>query len=374
MTKHPGEPRPTAAGLTAQEEKEPNAPKTLLGNVWAKLAVSLLIAVAFALVLKRGGLPLWPSREALASVDRGSCVAYFVLLIGWYFLRAARWRHLLRPLVPDISLARVVSVSCIGYGAILVLPLRAGEFVRPYLIQIKERLTMATAMGTIGAERIIDGLMLTALLGFCLQISSPLSPLPDHIGNLNIPVVAVPLYSYLALTGFTCAFLLMGLFHLRPTLGKMIVEGTVGLVSNRAAARASEIVTRLSDGLRFLPRMRYVGPFLLESLVYWGLNALSIMVLARGCGLHGFSFTQAVVVMGVLGIGIVVPAGPGLFGAFQASTYAGLAMFYGDEVVLGPGAAFVFLLYAFQSGWHVVAALFFLATSRLKSRHAIPVS
>ena len=45
-------------------------------------------------------------------------------------------------------------------------------------------------------------------------------------------------------------------------------------------------------------------------------------ILARGCGIENISIVQAFVVMGVLGVGILVPAGPGLFGAFQASTYA----------------------------------------------------
>lgn len=344
------------------------APRALLGRLWVKLAASLGIAGAFVWTLQRGGLPLLPPREALARVDVGSCVLYFALLMLWYFVRAARWRHLLRPLAPGISTLRVIAVSCVAYGAILVLPLRAGEFVRPYLIRDRGRLSIASAMGTIGAERILDGLMLTTLLGVCLQLAPWLDPLPDHIGKLKIPVVAVPLYSYFALAGFVGLFVSMLVFHRWPALGRVIVERTLGLVSRRAAAAASEFVARLADGLRFLPDVRHVGPFLLESAVYWGVNALSFFVLARGCGLPGFTFTHACVVMGVLGIGIVVPAGPGLFGAFQASTYAALAMFYRDDVVLGSGSAFVFLLYVLQSAWHVVAAGLFVVVERRTRR------
>ena len=71
-------------------------------------------------------------------------------------------------------------------------------------------------------------------------------------------------------------------------------------------------------------------------------------ILARGCGIESITIVQAFVVMGVLGVGILVPAGPGLFGAFQASTYAALAMYFPDDVVLGPGGVFVFLLYVIQ--------------------------
>ena len=75
--------------------------------------------------------------------------------------------------------------------------------------------------------------------------------------------------------------------------------------------------------------------------------------------------------MGVLGLGVLVPAGPGLFGAFQASTYAALAMYFHDDVVLGPGTVFVFLLYTISGAWHLVAAGFFLVVDRDAAREVL---
>jgi glycosyltransferase 2 family protein len=129
-------------------------------------------------------------------------------------------------------------------------------------------------------------------------------------------------------------------------------------------------VASTADGLKFLPSFRHIGPFLFETAVYWGLNAFSMWVLARGCGIEHISVVEACVVMGVLGVGIVVPAGPGLFGAFQASTYAALAMFFPDDVVLGPGAVFVFLLYVIQCVWVFMAAGIFMVIDRAAVRQA----
>ena len=61
--------------------------------------------------------------------------------------------------------------------------------------------------------------------------------------------------------------------------------------------------------------------------------------------------------MGVLGLGIIVPGAPGYFGAFQASIYAGLALYFPESVVLGPGSAYVFLLYGIQLSMMFVNAL-----------------
>jgi uncharacterized protein (TIRG00374 family) len=335
-----------------------------------KLVISLLIAAAFAWTLRRGGLPIIPPAAALNKVDIESCVLYMLFCIGWNTVRATRWRHLLAP-IAQVPLRRVVAVSWIGYAAILIFPLRAGEIVRPYMMREKGKISMAAATGTIGAERIIDGLFLTILLGIALQLARPLSPLPDHIGKLPIPVAAVPLSAYLSLLGFVCAFILMGVFFVRPTLGRRIVERSLGVISAPLAKKAADFVDRTVDGLRFLPHKRHFGFFLAETAIYWLSNGLSMWFLARACGIASITVLQAFVVMGVLGIGILVPAGPGLFGAFQASAYAGLAMYFPDDVVLGPGGAFVFLLYVLQCVWQLLSAGFFLVVDREAARLVI---
>ena len=335
-----------------------------------KLALSIVIAGAFAWILRRGGLPLIPPASAFANVKMSYVVAYVFLLATWHTVRATRWRHLLAPL-GDIPLRRVLAVSWIGFGAILLMPLRAGEFVRPYMIRQKGKISMAAATGTVGAERIIDGLCLTILLFVCLQIAKPLDPLPDHIGKLNIPVAAVPGYAYLALIAFLCAFALMALFYWRPVLGHKVVEKTVGIFSKNVAEKAGEFIARTADGLKFLPNLKHFGPFMLETAFYWFTNGLSMWVLARGCGIEDITLIQAFVVMGVLGVGILVPAGPGVFGAFQASIYAALAMYFHDDVVLGPGGAFVFLVYVIQFVWHILTAAFFLVIDREAAREVI---
>ena len=332
-----------------------------------KLVVSLFIAAAFAFTLRRGGLPIIPPSESLKNVSLESIAVYVVLLITWNTLRATRWRHLLAP-IAQVPLRRIIAVSWIGFAAILILPLRAGEIVRPYMIRQKGRISMAAATGTIGAERIIDGLFITLMLGIALQLAPHQEPLPDHIGKLPIPVAAVPISAYLSLLGFTAAFALMGLFFFRPNLGRRFIEGSLGLVSPRLASRVSEFVARTVDGLRFLPHKRHFGLFLTETALYWGLNGVSMWLLARACGITSITLVQMFVVMGVLGVGILVPAGPGLFGAFQASAYAGLAMFFPDDVVLGPGGAFVFLLYVLQCAWQLLSAGFFLIIDRDAAR------
>ncbi|HYQ18814.1 MAG TPA: hypothetical protein VEQ58_23725, partial [Polyangiaceae bacterium] len=57
---------------------------------------------------------------------------------------------------------------------------------------------------------------------------------------------------------------------------------------------------------------------------------------------------QAFVTMGVIGLGSLLPAGPGMFGAFQVATYTSLAMYNSEQDVLTKGAMAVFGSYIVQ--------------------------
>jgi glycosyltransferase 2 family protein len=353
---------PTSGGAATAPVGEPSLSRpveatpvaSILQRHGLKLVISLLLGGGIAWVLARGGLPLVPPESAFAAVRPWTVVAYVGSLAVVHYLRAIRWRHLLRPL-GYASRRTVLSVAWIAFGAILLSPFRSGEIVRPYLISKRSEIRAWEATGTVGAERVIDGLLLSLMLFAGLQLATPLSPLPDHVGTLPVPAAAVPKAAYVALTIFMSAFALMGTFFFARDFARRTTFAIVGVVSRPLAERLAGIVERVADGLRFLPSPGHLVPFLVETLTYWIVNAAGVQLLAWGCGLTGITLAQAAVTVGCLGIGILVPAGPGYFGAFQLSTYMALAMYFPEAMLSGPGAAFVFFLYATQIGFHIVA-------------------
>jgi hypothetical protein len=206
-----------------------------------------------------------------------------------------------------------------------------------------------------GAERVIDGLVVTAVLAGALVFVPRLDPLPKTFGDLKIPVAAIPAAGYAALAVFVTAFVCMAIFYFARDFSQRVIKATVGRVSPKLADKVAAIVGGLAQGLHFLANKRHGAAFIFETLVYWGLNATGMWVLGLACGLP-MTFGHACAVMGVLAVGILVPAGPGLFGAFQASTYGALAMYFANTTITREGAAYVFLLYVVQFIWHIVAA------------------
>ena len=301
--------------------------------------MSLLLGGGFVWALGRGGLPIVPDRAAFASVTWWAVPAYVLALIVVLLLRSYRWTHLLRP-IADVPTRRVMGVGFVGMAAILYAPLRMGELVRPWMLAERSPVTFAQAAGTVAAERIIDGMLLSLMLLAGLLLSTPISPLPPH-------VVLVRLSAWVALGVFTSAFVAMGMFYALRDFARRLTLAVIGVVSKKAAELVTTQVERLADGLRFLPSAGHMVPYLRDTLVYWATNAFAMWILLRGCGLQA-TIPEACVTMGVLGVGILLPAGPGFFGAFQASVYAALAMFFSHDVVTGPGSAYVFLLYVCQ--------------------------
>lgn len=324
-------------------------------SLYKKLGLSLLPALAFVWVLKSGGLPLLPAKEELARVEIGGLVLYLVIWLTQYFIRCGRWYLLLAP-IQRLPFWTVIRVACIGFLAVGLLPFRMGEAVRPIMIRREGRLTAWAATGTVGAERVVDGLSISLILLISLRIAKPLDPLPDRIGELPIPAALVPGAAYAMSLVFAGGCAVMMVFYFWRAWARKMTEAVIGIVSKPLATWLATRVEQVAEGLGFLRDLRYAIPFLLGTVGYWGLNAATWWVLARACGLE-IGFFGAAATMGVVALGILVPATPGFFGAFQLGIYCGLAMYLAPEIVMRQGSAYAFLGYALPMGLSVIVGL-----------------
>jgi glycosyltransferase 2 family protein len=84
-----------------------------------------------------------------------------------YWGRALRWTVFLRPLKPRPSMRNLLSATLVGFTAINLLG-RPGEFIRPYLIAMKEEVPVASQLAAWVLERIADLFMVLLLFGFAL--------------------------------------------------------------------------------------------------------------------------------------------------------------------------------------------------------------
>lgn len=347
------------------------APATPPHRRWqVRLLVSLLVAGAFLLFMQRGGVPMLPDRDSFKFVRWWTVPTYFASLLVVHWFRAWRWNYLLRP-VAKVSHARIVAYAWVGFFAIMMLPLRMGEVVRPILLRREGNISGSAALGTIAAERVLDGLFVALLLAATLRFVH--RPPLDGVSFSGIPVRMVVHYGYLTVAVFSAALFVLGFFLAARRLAERLTAMIVGVVSKRLAARLSRMVGDLADGLRSLPDPSLMGPFLLQTAIYWTVNALGMWLLGYGCGLP-MNPAQGFAVMGVLAMGILLPAGPGLFGPFQYSIFLALMLYFPEHDVRTKGSVYVFLMYVCQFVFTTIAGIGSLLWAHIDPRTALDES
>ena len=139
---------------------------------WLTLVITAVAVGAICLWLWRaaeGGFDWQKVATAFRNLNYAWIAASIVLAILTYVGRALRWAVLIKPIKPKPNLVSLFNATVIGFTA-LVLFGRPGEFVRPYLIAVKERLPVASQFAAWTLERVFD--LLAALLIFGIALSS----------------------------------------------------------------------------------------------------------------------------------------------------------------------------------------------------------
>jgi glycosyltransferase 2 family protein len=337
-----------------------------------KLLLSCGFGCALLWALHRGGVPLVPAKSTFALVRWWTIPIYVALLVVSTYFRAVRWRLLLRPLA-NVSAASATSAVMVGTAATLLLPLRLGEMVRPYLIARGRRVPLLGALATVVAERIIDGLVLSLILAAALLLVPMQFPSSTMVVGLPIPIGAVRGYAWTFLMVFATALTIIVAFHASRERSVRLTRYVFGKLSPRFGEYVATRLDSFGGGLDFFRHRRLAVLFLFETAVYWGTAALSFWLLAWSVAVthadgSSMTFGEACAVMGVLSIASVLPGPPGLLGLFQTGAYAAMTMYFSTEVITGAGSAYVFLLYVLQMGTAFAAAGVCLLAAALNRR------
>jgi glycosyltransferase 2 family protein len=311
-------------------------------------AVVGLVVSALALWLTLRGKDLGAIWAAMTQADYRYLWPYLASLLVIHLIRTWRWGILLEP-VARIPFARLNAASAIGIMALVVLPFRLGEFARPYLIAQRPALRVSSALSSVVVERVADGIF-TGLLLVVMLLG-----VPEGTPGLHA-IQAAGLLMSLAFVGLL-GFLVLA--YQNRALAVRLTGRLLGPVSPRLAARVSGMMDAFIHGLRLVPSRGKVVLFFALTAAYWGLNGWGMQLLGHAFQLD-LSLLAAFTVMGVLVVGVMIPAGPGMVGTFQGAIVLGLALFLPREVVNARGVGYANVLWAAQIGVQVALGLIFM--------------
>ncbi len=319
------------------------------------------LQVALGVVIS--GLALWFTLRgkdlgaiwnAARQADYVWLLPYVVVLALIHVARTLRWGILLEP-VAKVPFSRLNAVSAVGFMALVLLPFRIGEFARPYLIAERPRIRVSATLSSVVVERVADGIFTAALLVLTLLA------VPEGTPGLHLLRLAG--LAVFAVFGGLLAFLVVA--YRNRALAVLLTHRMLDPLSPAVATRASAMMDAFIHGLRVVPSRGKVAAFFALTSAYWCLNGWGMGVLARAFGIR-LSPVESFTVLGVLVVGVMIPAGPGMVGTFQAATVLGLSLFVPREVLDTHGTAYANVLWAVQLAFTTVLGLFFLFSRHIR--------
>ena len=247
------------------------------------------------------------SLEGVSLPMMALAVAVF-MLASW--LRAYRWQILF--VTERISTWRLFLIQNEGIGLNNVVPIRiASEATQLAVLTMRDKIRGATALATLGMERVIDVVASTLILGVSFFLVPEMKNFTLFVwGAIGFTVVALALVRFFAWGSEGVAF-----FKRLPFLAAFAVA-VKDLERERARLTASMLI----------------------SVVYWLLVGVTAWIIALAIDLQISAMTATLVIMGTIFFATAVPAAPSAVGTFEFAVIYVLG-FFGVEREAGFGFA-----------------------------------
>ena len=316
-------------------------------RLWGAAAISAVLIVLFLRATHPSEL-----KNALQEANYW----YLVPATGVLFLaicaRCVRWSVLMRPVAP-IGPARLFPYAVIGYMANNLLPARAGEFVRAYVVADREKVSTMGTLGTIAVERLFDGCVLVIMLllaGFWVGFDD---------GRLKaIAVVSAALFLF-ALIGFYW-------LTMDESRGKRVIHRCLRILPARFEHRAEELADSLVASLRSVHDPKSLALVVFLSALAWTTEASAYAVVGQGFDL-GVGFGHYCLLLAAANLAIIIPTFFGGTGPFE---WAVRIVLVGAGVDRAPASAYSIVSHAFILIPTTILGLFFLWSFGISFRKA----
>lgn len=276
-----------------------------------------------------------------------------ILFIPMVWIRAMRWRLIL-PNRENLSTARLMDATIIGVFASFVLPLRAGEIIRPWVLSRWQPVSFSASLASIMIERLADSVCLLTLMLFCLtrldEVPTIILTGAKALALLTLTLIAIVVFSYLLPGRVESAF-------------HWFSNRLIGKFAPHLAEKVNLMITEYFAGLRVINSAWQLFGVLLWSFAMWLLAAAWYQCLLYAFGIYP-SFWVGMMLNVMIALAVAAPSAPGFIGTFQVGCIIALSTIYGYSKEFA--VAYSVIGHLLQMSFNIFAGLLILHLRGLK--------
>lgn len=236
-----------------------------------------------------------------------------------YVLRTIRWRCLLSPLGPT-TFRTAFRTTMIGFAALGLLPARAGDVLRPYLLARREGLRAPATFATVVMERVLDLIAVLGLLATFVWGMADAAALPPNLVG--------PIKTSAAIGGAAAVVLMLVMWLLasHPERIGRLVFAAARVLPHRLADKLAQFATLFSGGFEAARRPGQLLLAIFWSFPLWMAIAGETWTVTRAFDID-MSFGGSFLLQALLVIGVAVPT-PGAVGSYHEAYRFGVTTFF----------------------------------------------
>jgi uncharacterized protein (TIRG00374 family) len=241
-------------------------------------------------------------------------------------LRAPRWRTILSPVAEGLPFGILWRAIAIGMMGNNVLPARAGELARAFALSREtKRVPFSAAFASLAVDRIFDATCVLLLMA--VATLDPSLPRGQTFAGYSIAKV-IGSGATLALVAISGLYLIV--FFTEHAIA--VWEWIARSIAPRFEERGRRTLIAFASGLAVLRDPVKFASTMGWAIAMWLMNALAFWLGFKAVGIE-VSFSAALMLQGLIAIGVAVPALPGFFGVFEKFAQLGLGIYGIDRTL-----------------------------------------
>lgn len=302
-----------------------------------QLIIGLIVAVAAVWYTMRN-VSVSELVDSFRHVNYIYLVPSFLLMCLTYLARAIRWRVLLSP-VKEVKTLELFSPLMVGFMA-GVLPARAGELIRAYLLGKKFELSFAASLATIVVERLFDLVLLLMLFGWILVFHGEIFESDISWSGLSIRDLAFQFgVVSLILVGVLIVFIYLLTFHNERAM--KLIHWMFKPLPDKIQFKLIQMTGTFSQGLMVFRNIRALVFIGVATAGVWALIMLQYYPLYWAYDLQDKSAASLVLMTVMICILITVLPTPAFLGSFNAGVLIALHEILNESEVAVVSLGFV---------------------------------